>query len=151
MALDSATGISFHTGMYSTLTSGEWKFNDSDEIRQEIYSEEYNKMMYMRDKLLREIRSASRVFVYKRNGRVSEDEASEIHQNLSLLNERNILLVVEADPDHQVGPHPIADRLYRAKISRLAPYERADDIDQSGWDRIVMDMKDAATERGLWP
>lgn len=140
MVRDSATGLCFHTQMFSEMTSHGLKFKGSDAERQHIYKNEIEKISYMKQKLINQFEGASKIFVMKSNSGINEIIIKYIVEALVEFNERNILVVVSSCDQNCLSVESVSRNFYQATISRFAPYEKADSIDLEAWNYIVGEM-----------
>ena len=137
MALDTKTGIAFHTAMYSSLVGDKHVFDESADERRAKYEQEKIKIDYMVAKLLDQLKTASKIFFYKKNAGVSSSDISDIVAEIRLFNKRNVLVLMDADGQAQPQFKKLSDNLYVATIDRFARYEKADDLNLLAWDFAV--------------
>ncbi|MDE2430396.1 MAG: methyltransferase domain-containing protein [Burkholderiales bacterium] len=139
MVLDLGTNIAFHTQMFSVEKNGPRVFLDDEENRRRIYETELQKIIYLKQKLLDELTGGNRIFVYKRNSGVSVDELAGLVEDIRSFNPSNLLLTVCATdrPDLIGSVQLISPGVLCGYLGRLAPYEKADDIEIHSWLEIL--------------
>lgn len=133
MVKDAGTGLFFHSRMISV----DGVFVDNETTRKEIWEEESEKIDYLREKLLKQIQTGSKIFVYKTNGNVSESDAADLADALESSGPAKLLCVRQDDtrPVGEVYHH--ACNLYFGTIDRFAPYNRADDVSLEAWQTLL--------------
>ena len=149
MVEDSSSNIQFHTELYSRVEGGVRAFTAAPHERERIYAAEYQKRMYLYDKLMDALSSGSRTCVFKMNGTNDLQVAAAIADRLRSFNVRNRLFyVTDADPLRAGAVERISENLYRGFITAFAPYwpvtdaklEYWDDLCRSAHERISNDL-----------
>jgi hypothetical protein len=132
MVCDGSYGLFFHSRMRSEIVEGKRVFKASEAKRQEIHAEELLKIRYLAEKLLRQLESAAKIFVYKRNAGLSAATTVKLHELIIGFNPRNALLVVTTGDT----PGLVTDLgrgLLSGCIDRFAPYHQAQDVSYDSW------------------
>lgn len=133
MVDDLHSGLYFHSRMYSR----DGVFLADEAERRAIWQEELQKVAYLTAKLMEQIESGSRIFVYKTNAPVSDDEAGAIAGALRARGPAQ-LLCVRHTGDMPVGAvrHGGAN-LWFGRIDRFAEYHQADDVSMAAWQTLL--------------
>lgn len=133
MVRDAATGIAFHTKMFSE----NGKFLDDDATRRKIWENEREKIGYLKQKLFEDIRSGSKVFVYKCSDLASEGDALKLAQALREKGKAP-LIWVRLEDDRPVGEvRHHADNLYFGSVDRFAHYSQASNVSIEAWQALL--------------
>jgi hypothetical protein len=123
MVHESAYDLRYHSGV-----------GESDGGPEELRERETKRLAFLRRKLLDDLRSGSKIWVWKSP---STSRVEQIQPLLRVLRAsgRNILLwVVEADQDHPAGTAERLDKdLIKGYVERFAPYDNATDIRPVPW------------------
>lgn len=132
-------GIAFHSGLTYTMGKENSIFTQPEEERRTIHAREKQKHGYLTEKTLENLRSSGRIFIFKRNGAVSDTDALRLYEQVKRFNEANVLVVVRpGKSEHETGSiAPLSARLLIAYIDRFAPYERSTEISQEGWRQVL--------------
>ncbi|MCL8382362.1 class I SAM-dependent methyltransferase [Xanthobacter aminoxidans] len=140
MVLDAVSGIAFRSGMSSSWVDGALRFDAAEEGRRALHEAESAMVRQGVERLLGQLRAASRIFVYKQDERLSRSQMEALARAVARYNFENVLLVVEANGDPTPTLRKVADGLILATMDRFAPCEQADLINQEAWDFIVNQM-----------
>ena len=133
MVKDAGTGLFFHSGMISV----DGVFADNEPTRKEIWESEYEKIDYLKEKLLKQIVTGSKIFVYKTNLNVSESEATDLADALESSGPARLLCVRQDDTRLVGDVYHYRHNLYFGTIDRFAPYNRADDVSLEAWKTLL--------------
>lgn len=132
MVLDSGTGIYFHTQMRSK----DRHFLLTESARREIYRAEKEKLNYLVHKQLESFLYPN-IFVYKQNSGLSFENAKRIADAIATRGPAALLIVSDKGSLELGSVNHILRNIYIARIDHLAPYEKADRISLSVWDKII--------------
>jgi hypothetical protein len=133
MVHDKSYDIQFHSKLRSERVEGGRRYIAPESERHAIHRDELPKIQHLARKLLEQLESADKIFVYKRNSRVTDGEIDELREQLRAYNPRNLLLLVGT---HDKLPGSVwlsGTGLLMASIDRLAPYDHADDVSYNIW------------------
>jgi len=155
MVADEKSGLSFHTAMSSEIQDGTRVFVSNAVDRRNIYSDEFSKLCYLKDKLLRYLLSGEKIFVYNQSfGRLSADEIISIKGAVMAYNSNNLLLIVgEADNTAQIGKVEVAGAgLIYGYIDCFAPYDAVDNMSSfEVWNEIIEQTEEIYMQRAENP
>lgn len=130
MVRDRAYSIAFHT----QLTSTDGVFNASEAERRRIYAQESGKIQYLTGKLRQRLAEGSVLFIYKRNKRIPDAQIFEIGAEIARRGPGQLLYVTDNAPALLPGEmRRISGNTHIGRITRFAPYNRANDIDLDAW------------------
>lgn len=132
MVRDAGSGVFFH----SRMTSTDGVFDHSEAERRAIHGEEIGKIRYLVAKLLAALREG-RVFVLKHNRGL---DVALVDSIAAAIAERGPgwLLNVTAQGELPVGEVAFVGRnVFTARVDRLAPYDKADDVSYEVWTGIL--------------
>jgi hypothetical protein len=119
-----------------------------------LRSRQSQAFQFRRRKLLEDMASAHRVFVWKSNLPQSETEIRELVDCLRRHGPNMLLWVSLADQTHPAGSAQYAGGgLLKGYVTRFAPYDDATSIDYSSWHamcRNAADQADALRGAGEW-
>jgi hypothetical protein len=88
--------------------------------------QESARLKFLRRKLMEELQASEKIFVYKRNGTVSEEEILALHLALTRHGNNTLLWVVPADRTRPSGTVEVMmNGLLKGYIDRFAPEENA--------------------------
>lgn len=133
MVEDLHSGLYFHSRMHSR----DGAFVAEEAERRAIWQDESQKVTYLTAKLMEQIRSGTRIFVYKTNGPVSDDDAENIASALRSIGPAQLLCV------RHMGDLPLGevrhskDNLWFGQIDRFAAYSQADDVSMLAWQMLL--------------
>jgi hypothetical protein len=120
---DKIFALTFHTFLYQ---------GEADE--QTLPRQQSNRLKFLRRKMLEDLANGEKIFVYKRNKPVSEDEVLPLHAALNQHCRNTLLWVVPADMTHEAGAvEQILPGLLKGYVDRFAPYENAHDLSFEVW------------------
>jgi len=159
MVLDIKYNIAFHSHIHSVETNNAYIFKDSKEQRIKIYHPEFSKIQSLRDRLINNLETASKIFVYKRNKYsiyqelaieqdkppeafkslpLTDEEVTQLHHSLTSYNKKNRILVVGIANDKQPGEvWEASPNVFYAAITKLAPYRNAYKSQYEEWLTIL--------------
>jgi len=119
-------GLVYHTFVYEGQRSI-WLMREQESAR----------LKFLLRKFIEELEVADKVFVYKRNTMVSEEEVLPLHMALNRYGDNTLLWVVPAEPDRPAGTvEVVMPGLLKGYIDRFAPDDNAHDFSFDGWLRI---------------
>mgnify|MGYP005809892913 CR=1 FL=1 len=102
-----------------------------------IREQESARLKFLRRKFLEDLETGGKLFVYKRNSTVSEEEVLPLLLALHRHGSNRLLWVVPADEAHPSGTVELAQPgLFKGYIERFAPDENAHDFAFEGWMRV---------------
>ncbi len=120
---DARYGAVFHT------------FRSKDEIREEELREsESKRLAYCAQRLLGDLKKGNKIFVFKRNVPLREEEILPLYAALSSYGRNILLWMVPADAGHASGSvETVLPGLLKGFIERFAPHEDIDDVLVDDW------------------
>lgn len=119
-------GLVYHTFVYEGQRSV-WLMREQEAAR----------LKFLRRKFLEDLEGSEKIFVYKRNSSVSEEEILPLFLALNRHGSNRLLWVVQADETHPPGTVEVAMHgLLKGYIDRFAPDENAHDFSFDGWIRV---------------
>jgi hypothetical protein len=119
-------GLVYHTFVYEGQRSA-WLMREQESAR----------LKFLLRKFMEELESGGKIFVYKRNGPVSEEEILPLHMALAEHGDNTLLWVVPADADRPAGTvEVVMPGLLKGYIDRFAPEDNAHDFSFDGWLRV---------------
>lgn len=119
-------GLVYHTFVYEGQRSV-WLMREQESAR----------LKFLRRKIMEDLEAAEKIFVYKRNSEVSEEEILPLFLSLNRRGPNWLLWVVEADESHPPGTVEVAMHgLLKGYIERFAPDANAHDFSFEGWMRV---------------
>lgn len=121
MVLDAVSGIAFRSGMSSSWVDGALRFDAAEEGRRALHEAESAMVRQGVERLLGQLRAASRIFVYKQDERPPGPRWRRQPCGRALQFLENVLLVVEANGDPTPTLRKVADGLILATMDRFAP------------------------------
>jgi hypothetical protein len=116
-------GVFFHTFRYQ------------DETRAEtVLVGERKRLAYCAQRLLGDFRKGNKIFVFKRNERLRDEEIFPLYAALATFGDVDLLVVVPSDAEHSPGcVEVVLPGLYRGYVERFAPMENAPDLLLDDW------------------
>jgi hypothetical protein len=119
-------GLVYHTFIYEGQRS-QWLMREQESAR----------LKFLRRKFVEELEAAEKIFVYKRNSAVSEEEILPLYLALNRYGNNTLLWVVPAEPGRPSGTVEVAmTGLLKAYIDRFAPDENAHAFSFEGWIKV---------------
>jgi hypothetical protein len=116
-------GLVYHTFVYEGQRSI-WLMREQESAR----------LKFLLRKFMEELEIAEKIFVYKRNMAVSEEEILPLHMALNRYGDNTLLWVVPARPDRPAGTVEVMmPGLLKGYIDRFAPDANAHDYSFDGW------------------
>ncbi len=116
-------GLVYHTFVYEGERSS-WLMREQESAR----------LKFLLRKFVEELEAAEKIFVYKRNIEVSEEEVLPLHMALNQYGDNMLLWVVPAEPDHVAGTvEVLMPGLLKGYIDRFAPDANAHAYSFDGW------------------
>ncbi|WP_145962785.1 hypothetical protein [Mangrovicoccus ximenensis] len=135
MVTDQATGLGFHSAMQSA--GGAFVHDEAE--RRRLHLEERDKILAMRDRLLRQLASGRHMFVYKDNAGLAGSHIRKIAAAVASRGPGRVLHVVAAEQPDQVGTVEHAGgNLFLGRLRKL--WLRDPDpanIDYAGWRTLL--------------
>ena len=138
MVEDPAFGIAFHTKIKTYPgPDGNWHIRRDEEFP-DLHRQELEKIAHQRDKFLNTLARGEKILVYKENAGVSDEAALRLHEVLQEFGRNRVLVIDRATDEIPVGSVvALCEGLYRGFIERFSPYDAVDDIELSGWTRVL--------------
>jgi hypothetical protein len=138
-------GLVYHTFVYEGQRSA-WLMREQESAR----------LKFLRRKFMEELHAAEKIFVYRFDGPVTEEEILPLHMALNRYAPTTLLWVVPAERHCPPGTvEVLMPGLLKGYIDRFAPEDDAHDLSFDGWMRIcanalVLDrlQPPAAADRG---
>ena len=133
MVLDQRYGFYFHTAMHSKNKV----FVHTECERNEVYTKECNKVLYLIEKLKSLLASGQRTFVYKRNEHISD---CQLHDLGAVIADKGPgqLLYVSDQVDGEVGNiRKLDENIFVGKIDKFASYSEANTPSKDGWHLVL--------------
>lgn len=119
-------GLVYHTFVYEGQRSV-WLMREQEAAR----------LKFLRRKFLEDLEAAEKIFVYKRNTPVSEEEILPLFLALNRHGANCLLWVVPAEEGRPPGTVEVAmNGLLKGYIDRFAPDDNAHDFSFDGWIRV---------------
>jgi len=119
-------GLVYHTFVYEGQRSV-WLMREQESAR----------LKFLLRKFMEELAAGEKIFVYKRNASVSEEEILPLHMALNRYGENTLLWVLPAVPDRPAGTVEVMmPGLLKGYIDRFAPDINAHDFSFDGWLRV---------------
>jgi hypothetical protein len=119
-------GLVYHTFVYEGQRSADL-----------MKEQETARLKFLRRKFIEELEIGEKIFVYKRNGPVSEAEILALYLALNQFGPNTLLWVVPADPRRPAGTVEVMlDGLLKGHIDRFAPDENAHDLSFESWIKL---------------
>ncbi len=119
-------GLVYHTFVYEGQRSI-WLMREQEAAR----------LKFLLRKFIEELHAGDKIFVYKRNAQVSEEEVLPLHMALNRHGDNTLLWVLPAEPDRPAGTvEVVRPGLLKGYIDRFAPDENAHDLSFDGWLRV---------------
>lgn len=119
-------GLVYHTFVYEGQRSV-WLMREQESAR----------LKFLRRKFVEELHLAEKIFVYKYNGAVFDEEILPLHLALNEYGDNTLLWVVPAERDRPSGTvEVVMPGLLKGYIDRFAPEDNAHDFSFEGWLRV---------------
>ncbi|PPQ37311.1 hypothetical protein [Rhodopila globiformis] len=119
-------GLVYHTFVYEGERSV-WLMREQESAR----------LKFLRRKFLEELEATDKIFVYKFNAPIGEEEILPLQMALNRYGDATLLWVVPAEPHRPPGTvEVIAPGLLKGRIDRFAPDDNAHDLSFDGWLRV---------------
>jgi hypothetical protein len=119
-------GLVYHTFVYEGQRSV-WLMREQESAR----------LKFLRRKFIEDLEASEKIFLYKRNVAVSEEEILPLFLALNRHGSNRLLWIVPADEAHPPGTVEVAmNGLFKGYIDRFAPDENAHDLSFDGWIRV---------------
>jgi hypothetical protein len=119
-------GLVYHTFVYEGQRSL-WLLREQESAR----------LNFLRRKFMEDLAGAEKIFVYKRNKTVAEEEVLPLLMALNRYGHNTLLWVVPAAQDRPAGTVEVAmPGLLKGYIDRFAPDSNAHDFSFDGWLRV---------------
>jgi hypothetical protein len=116
-------GLVYHTFVYEGQRSI-WLMREQESAR----------LKFLRRKFMEELEANDKIFVYKFNAPVAEEEILPLHMALNRYGDATLLWVVPAERDRPAGTvEVITPGLLKGYIDRFAPDDNAHDLSFDGW------------------
>jgi hypothetical protein len=99
--------------------------------------QESARLKFLLRKFMEELQAGEKIFVYKRDAAVTEEEILPLHMSLNRYGDNTLLWVMPAEPDRPAGTvEVVRPGLLKGYIDRFAPDDNAHDFSFDGWLRI---------------
>lgn len=134
MVQDVASGLAFHSDMHSS----EGVFDAPEEERRAIWESEFKKITYLSEKMNQLIEKGEKIFVYKRNSGVTDDELDALGAALRERGPGRLLYVENKSASNPGTVRYAGQNLYVGRIDRFAPYDQADKCSYQIWNEILV-------------
>ncbi len=119
-------GLVYHTFVYEGQRSA-WLMREQESAR----------LKFLRRKFMEELESTDKIFVYKFNPGVSEEEILPLYMALNRYSDATLLWVVPTARDRPAGTvEVVMPGLLKGYIDRFAPDDNAHDLSFDGWLRV---------------
>ncbi|MFL5286329.1 MAG: hypothetical protein ACJ8AW_36475 [Rhodopila sp.] len=119
-------GLVYHTFVYEGERSI-WLMREQESAR----------LRFLRRKFLEELEANDKIFVYKFDAPVAEEEILPLHMALNRYGTATLLWVVPAERDRPAGTvEVVMPGLLKGYIDRFAPADNAHDLSFEGWLRV---------------
>lgn len=119
-------GLVYHTFVYEGQRSL-WLMREQESAR----------LKFLQRKFIEELQAGEKIFVYKRDAMIAEEEILPLHMSVNRYAENTLLWVMPAEPDRPAGTvEVVRPGLLKGYIDRFAPDNDAHDFSFDGWLRI---------------
>ena len=119
-------GLVYHTFVYEGQRSL-WLMREQESAR----------LKFLQRKFIEELQAGEKIFVYKRDITIAEEEILPLHMSLNRYAENTLLWVMPAEPDRPAGTvEVVRPGLLKGYIDRFAPEDNAHNFSFDGWLRI---------------
>jgi hypothetical protein len=119
-------GLVYHTFVYEGQRSA-WLMREQESAR----------LKFLRRKFMEELESTDKIFIYKFNAGVSEEEILPLYMALNRYSDATLLWVVPVERDRPAGTvEVVMPGLLKGYIDRFAPDDNAHDLSFDGWLRV---------------
>ncbi len=119
-------GLVYHSFVYEGQRSV-WLMREQEAAR----------LKFLRRKFIEELEAAEKIFVYKRNAPVPEEEVLPLFLSLRRRGDNTLLWVVPAERDRPAGTVEVMmPGLLKGYIDRFAPEDDAHDFSFGGWMKV---------------
>jgi hypothetical protein len=117
----------------------------------ELMGKQITQLNILRRKFLEDLRRGDRIFVYKRNDELREQDVLPLHAALGRFATNTLLFVTPTDPAHPPGTvERLMPGLFRGSIDRFAPLNNPNDLSLERWlnvcvNSFLLALSEAAT------
>jgi hypothetical protein len=119
-------GLVYHTFVYEGQRSA-WLMKEQEAAR----------LKFLQRKFTEEVEIGEKIFVYKRNSEVTEEEVLPLFMALNRYGANTLLWIVPAERDRPSGTVEVAmSGLLKGYIDRFAPDDNAHDFSFTGWIKL---------------
>lgn len=126
MIYEKKYGLVYHTFVYEGQRSI-WLMREQESAR----------LKFLLRKFVEELQLGEKIFVYKRNAPVTEEEILPLHMAINAFGSNTLLWVQPAEPDRPAGTvEVVRPGLLKGYIDRFAPEINAHDFSFDGWLRV---------------
>jgi hypothetical protein len=117
--------------------------------RRQLHANETSKIAHLKRNTLEALRSAKRIFVYKRNSGTTDKESRKLLDLLRAYNPNNRLLTVSLANDGKPAGHveEVQVGMYKGYIDQFAPYDNAHAFSDRIWIEILEKVTTLAKDR----
>jgi hypothetical protein len=120
---DVGYGITYHTFLYK-----------EDVTADGLLQQQATRLKFLVRKLLEDMREAEKIFVVKRNEKLTEATILPLYAALNLYGDNTLLWVTTADGQHPAGTvERRMPGLLKGYVDRFAPYDNAHDLSFESW------------------
>jgi hypothetical protein len=138
MVEDKEYGFWFHSDLRSEIVNGERRWLiESEEERRQIFEAEYQKRLHLVDKLRINLSTDAKIFVFKMNADVGDEDVFRLSQALGKYGKTRLLYVRQSHgAETPLGVTPLSEGLWRATIPRFAPYWPVENFLPGAWEKL---------------
>jgi hypothetical protein len=120
---DHQYSLVFHTFLY-----------EGDVDRDQLLTQQARRLGFLQRKLVEDLQTGDKIFVYKRNVPLTEQDVLPLHAELNRYGSNTLLWVVPGDTDHAPGTvDRLMPGLLRGHIDRFAPQKDAHALSLEVW------------------
>lgn len=102
--------------------------------KNDFFIEFRSRMIFLKNKLIEDLESADRIFVYKANSGVTDDDAIKLFLAIRQYGNGNLLVLRVPNENRRVGTvEEFIRGLYIGYVESFAPYEEATNISPASW------------------
>lgn len=143
MAWDDKYQCAFHGNIACEIDdTGQLNFSLGDAARHKVWTTERLKVVHLRDKTLKCLRSGEKIFVAKANAGLTLDACHRLKAALDRYGPNRILCVTPRETIAYEGVMLVSPGLKVATISQLASYSRVELSAYGEWTNILQKAKD---------
>lgn len=130
-------GISWHTNIKSKKTDEKWTFIDDMEIINKQLPLEREKLIYLYEKLIFDIKNKDIAIFFKSNFGFSIEKIIDLEKIISSISKNNNhLIIIGTTCETKIFGHGFPRNTVIEKFSYFPPYSDAHGYSQECWDRV---------------